>query len=163
MTKIRRLSWFSLALLLSACGFHLQSPAELPPGMQRTKLVVVGPYTEFARRLEIHLEQSGVHVVDDADDAALLEVPQNQVRREIQSIGDNARVREFMLRHTIQFRLLDNNGKVLIPLQTLEQTRVYSFDQQDILSKEREDEFLRDDLSDALARMVVRRLGTYGK
>ena len=163
MTKIRRLSWFSLALLLSACGFHLQSPAELPPGMQRTKLAVVGPYTEFARRLEIHLEQSGVHVVDDADDAALLEVPQNSVRREIQSIGDNARVREFMLRHTIQFRLLDNNGKVLIPLQTLEQTRVYSFDQQDILSKEREDEFLRDDLSDALARMVVRRLGTYGK
>jgi len=51
----------------------------------------------------------------------------------------------------------------LIPLQTLEQTRIYSFDQQDILSKEREDEFLRDDLSDSLARMVVRRLGTYGK
>ena len=131
--------------------------------MQQTQLEIQLPYSEFARRLEVHLEQNGVHIVDDGDTAALLEVPQNRVRREIQSIGDNARVREYMLRHTVQFRLLDSNGKEMIPLQTLEQTRVYSFDQQDILSKEREDEFLRDDLSDALARMVVRRLGTYGK
>lgn len=163
MIKTRHLSWLLLALLLSACGFHLQTRAELPAEMQQTRLDVRLPHSEFARRLEIHLEQNGVHVVEDADNAAVLEVPQNLVRREIQSIGDNARVREYMLRHTIQFRLLDGAGNEMIPLQTLEQTRVYSFDQQDILSKEREDEFLRDDLSDALARMVVRRLGTYGK
>ena len=163
MLKTRHLPWILLAVLLSACGFQLQTRIELPPEMQQTQLEVQLPYSEFARRLEVHLEQSGVYVVDDGDDAALLEVPQNRVRREIQSIGDNARVREYMLRHTVQFRLLDSNGKEMIPLQTLEQTRVYSFDQQDILSKEREDEFLRDDLSDALARMVVRRLGTYGK
>ena len=131
--------------------------------MQRMQLEVQAPYSEFARRLEIHLEQNGVHVVKDDDDAAVLEVQQNRVRREIQSIGDNARVREYMLRHTVQFRLLDGDGNEMIPLQTLEQSRVYSFDQQDILSKEREDEFLREDLSDALAHMVVRRLGTYGK
>lgn len=163
MIKPRHLSWFLLAVLLSACGFQIQTRAELPPQMQQTELEIQLPYSEFARRLESHLEQNGVHVVKDADGAALLEVPQNRVRREIQSIGDNARVREYMLRHTVQFRLLDSNGKELIPLQTLEQSRVYSFDQQDILSKEREDEFLRDDLSDSLARMVVRRLGTYGK
>ncbi len=163
MIKIRYLYWVLPALLLGACGFHIQTRADLPPEMQRTQLEVQGPYSEFARRLEIYLEQSGAHVVKDADDAAVLEVPQNRVRREIQSIGDNARVREYMLRHTVQFRLLDSDGNEMIPLQTLEQTRVYSFDQQDILSKEREDEFLREDLSDALARMVVRRLGTYGK
>jgi LPS-assembly lipoprotein len=163
MIKCRHLSWVLLAVLLSACGFQLQTRVELPSEMQQTQLEIQLPYSEFARRLEVHLEQNGVHIVDDGDTAALLEVPQNRVRREIQSIGDNARVREYMLRHTVQFRLLDSNGKEMIPLQTLEQTRVYSFDQQDILSKEREDEFLRDDLSDALARMVVRRLGTYGK
>lgn len=163
MIKIRNLSWVLLALLLNACGFQLQTRAELPPEMQRTQLEIQAPYSEFARRLETHLEQNGVHVVTNADDAAVLQVPQNRVRREIQSIGDNARVREYMLRHTVQFRLLDGDGNEMIPLQTLEQTRVYSFDQQDILSKEREDEFLREDLSDALARMVVRRLGTYGK
>ena len=159
----RNLSLLIAVLLMSACGFHLQTTAELPPEMQRTRLEIQGPYTEFARRLESQLEQNGIKVVTALYDAAVLQVPLNQTRKEIQSIGDNARVREFLVRHTVQFRLLDSKGVELIPLQTFEQSRVYSFNEQDILAAEREDEFLRDDLADTLARMVVRRLGTYGK
>ena len=149
--------------LLNACGFHLQSKPEYPLEMERVRLEVQLPYSQFARRLESHLEQSGVNVVTSLDGAAVLEVPLNATRKEIQSIGDNARVREFQVRHTVQFRLLAADGTELIPLQTFEQSRVYSFNEQDILAAEREDEFLRNDLADSLARMVVRRLGTYGK
>ena len=148
-------------LLLGACGFHLQSKAELPPEMQRTRLEIALPHSDFARRLETHLEQSGIKVVTALEGAAVLEVPTNESRKEIQSIGDNARVQEFLIRHTVKFRLLDSDGNELIPMQTFEQSRVYSFNAQDILAAEREDEFLRNDLSDSLARMVVRRLGTY--
>jgi len=150
-------------LLLGACGFQLQTKVELPPEMQRTKLEVQSPFSEFARRLETHLEQNGIQVVSGLEGAAILEVPVNNMRKEIQSIGDNARVREFLIRHTVQFRLIDSEGVELIPLQSFEQSRIYSFNEQDILAAEREDEFLRKDLSDATARMVVRRLGTYGK
>lgn len=150
-------------LLLGACGFQLQTRVELPPEMNRVKLEVQAPYSEFARRLETHLEQNGVKVVSGLGEAAILEVPVNNMRKEIQSIGDNARVQEFLIRHTVQFRLVDSEGVELIPLQILEQSRIYSFNEQDILAAEREDEFLRRDLSDATARMVVRRLGTYGK
>jgi LPS-assembly lipoprotein len=163
MKSIRLLCLSAVLILLNACGFHLQSKAELPPEMQRTRLEIQSPYSQFARRLETHLEQSGVNVVTALDGAAILEVPVNATRKEIQSIGDNARVREFRVRHTVQFRLLASDGTEMIPLQTFEQSRVYSFDEQDILAAEREDEFLRNDLADNLARMVVRRLGTYGK
>jgi LPS-assembly lipoprotein len=149
--------------LLAACGFQLQTRSELPPEMALTRLEIVSPYSEFARRLETHLEQNGVKVVTAPEEAAVLQVPVNRMRKEIQSIGDNARVREFLLRHTVEFRLLDANGNELVPLQTFEQSRVYSFNEQDILAAERENEFLRDDLSDSMARMVVRRLGTYEK
>lgn len=157
------LAFVSTSLLLSACGFHIQIRAELPPEMQRTKLEIQSPYSEFARRLKIHLEQNGVQIVTSSDDAAVLEVPLNRMRKEIQSIGDNARVREFLIRHSVEFRLLDSEGVELIPLQSFEQSRIYSFNKQDILAAEREDEFLRNDLSDSLARMVVRRLGTYSQ
>jgi LPS-assembly lipoprotein len=160
--KLNRLLCFLLLpLLLVGCGFHLQSKPEFPLEMQQVKLEVQGPYSQFARRLETHLEQNGVNVVTTRPEAAVLVVPVNATRKEIQSIGDNARVREFLLRHTVQFRLLASDGTEMIPLQTIEQTRVYSFNEQDILSAEREDEFLRKDLADSLARMVVRRLGTY--
>jgi LPS-assembly lipoprotein len=156
-------SLLTTLLLLSACGFKLQARAELPPEMQRTRLEVVDPYGEFARRLETLLEQNGVKVVSALGEAAVLEVPVNESRKEIQSIGDNARVQEYLVRHSVQFRLLDSKGAEMIPLQTFEQSRVYKFNEQDILAAEREDEFLRNDLADSLARMVVRRLGNYGK
>jgi LPS-assembly lipoprotein len=162
MIKLQQLiGLVAILLLVSACGFKLQSKAELPPEMQRTRLEVQLPYSQFARRLETLLEQSGVQVVTALDGAAILAVPVNETRKEIQSIGDNARVREFLIRHTVKFRLLDSGGAELVPLQTIEQSRVYSFNEQDILAAEREDEFLRNELSDNLAHMVVRRLGTY--
>jgi len=167
MMKLKKTTDLSISLvvllLLSACGFKLQTRAELPPEMAQTRLEIKSPYSTFARRLEILLEQNGARIVQSGENAAILEVPQNRTRREIQSIGDNARVREYLIRQTVQFRLLDSEGNEMIPLQTLEQSRVYEFNEQDILAAERENEFLRDDLSDSLARMVVRRLGTYGK
>jgi LPS-assembly lipoprotein len=162
MNKLNRLfPILAILLLVSACGFKLQTRAELPPEMQRTRLEIAMPYSEFARRLETLLEQGGVEIVIAPQGVAVLEVPRNESRKEIQSIGDNARVREFLVRHTVQFRLLDSDGTELIPLQTLEQSRVYSFNEQDILAAEREEEFLRNELADSLARMAVRRLGTY--
>lgn len=164
MINLNRLLYLlAVPVLLNSCGFHLQSKPDFPLEMQRTRLEAQDPYSQFARRLETHLEQNGVNVVTTLPGAAVLEVPVNTARKEIQSIGDNARVREFLLRHTVQFRLLASDGTELIPLQTFEQSRVYSFNEQDILAAEREDEFLRNDLADSLARMVVRRLGTYGK
>lgn len=164
MKKIRHTVVLLLvAVLLGACGFRLQTRVELPPEMQQTRLEIRSPYSRFARRLETLLEQNGAQIVESGEDAAILEIPQNRMRKEILSIGDNARVREYLVRHSVQFRLLDNQGNEIIPLQTFEQSRVYSFNEQDILAAEREDEFLRNDLSDSLARMVVRRLGTYGK
>ena len=153
----------ALSVLISACGFQLQTKVELPVEMQQPRLEIQSPYSDFARRLETHLEQNGIQVVSTLNEAAVLEVPVNSMRKEIQSIGDNARVREYLIRHSVQFRLLDSDGAVLIPLQSFEQSRIYSFNEQDILAAEREDEFLRKDLADATARMGVRRLGTYGK
>lgn len=162
MIKMNRpLILLAVSLLVGACGFKLQSQVEFPPEMKQTRLEIVLPYSEFARRLETTLEQGGVDIVTATEGVAVLEVPLNESRKEIQSIGDNARVREFLVRHKVQFRLLDSEGKELIPLQTFELSRVYSFSAQDILSAEREDEFLRNELADSLARMVVRRIGTY--
>ena len=148
--------------LLAGCGFKLQGATELPPEMENTLMVAQDPYSHFVRRLTILLEQNGARVVNEPPNTAILEIPLNQVRKEILTIGDNARVREYRLRHRVRFRLLDANGQVIIPEQSLEQSRVISFDEQDILAATREEEFLREELADTLSRQVLRRLGTTG-
>ena len=149
----------ALALwLLTACGFALQAPASLPAEMSVTRIEIQDPYSPFARRLSNLLEQNGVHISAGPDAGAVLEVPENIVRKEILTIGDNARVREYRVRHTLRFRLVDAGGEVLVPERTLEQSRVISFDEQDILAAAQEEEFLRQNMADSLARLVIRHL-----
>lgn len=160
---VQMMGLLAVSFLLNGCGFHLQDKAELPPEMQQTHLIVQQPYSRLASRLRSLLEQNGVQVVSSAEGAAILEVPLNRMRKEIQSIGDNARVREYQLRLTVDFRLLDKDGNELIPLQNLELARIYSFNEQDILSAQREDEYLRSEISDTVASMILRRIGTWSE
>lgn len=162
MLRSRMITLMFLATTLGACGFHLQQESRLPPAMDHVRLVIQNPYNAYARRLSILLEQAGVELATGDAATATLEITVNSIRKEILTIGDNARVREYRIRHTVSFRLVDAEGTVLVPEQTLEQSRVISFDEQDILGAAQEEEFLRDNLADNLARLTLRRLGSTG-
>ncbi|HKJ16375.1 MAG TPA: LPS assembly lipoprotein LptE [Xanthomonadales bacterium] len=146
------------ALMLSACGFQLRSSADLPSEMASTNLVIDNEYSDLARRLEVLLTQSGVQLVGADQATAILEVPVNRVVTDVLTIGDNARVREYRVSHTVEFRLLDAGGAELLPRQTLRQTREISFDEQEILGASREQEYLQKDLANLMARLILQRL-----
>lgn len=160
---MRALGLLAATALLSACGFQLRDSADLPPEMARTYMVIDGQYSPLARRLRVLLEQSGAELVQPDDALAILEVPVNNVVTNVLTIGDNARVREYRIIHTVQFRLLDSAGTELIPRQTLRQTREISFDEQEILGSSREQEYLKQDLANSLARLIMRRLEGAGE
>jgi LPS-assembly lipoprotein len=151
-----------LSLLCSACGFQLRENAELPPEMAQTRLVVDDENSTLARRVRILLERSGVNFVGQAQATAVLEIPVNNVVTEVLTIGDNARVREYRISHTVKFRVTDANGKEIIPMQTLRQVREISFDEQEILATAREQEYLKQDLAETLSRLLVTRLESVG-
>ena len=152
------LTLLALALLLGACGFQLRGEADLPAEMEFTQLVVEDPYSTLARRVQTLLEQNGVNFVDASRATAILEIPTNDVVTNVLTIGNNARVREYRISHTVQFRLVDAGGKELLTMQTLRQTRDIAFDEQKILATSREQEYLKRDLAEDLARLLVSRL-----
>lgn len=152
------LTLLAAAWLCSACGFQLRDQASLPPEMARTQMVVDDEYSTLARRVRIMLERSGVQFVESGQATAILEIPANRVVTEVLTIADNARVREYRITHTVQFRLTDATGQELIGMQTLRQSREVSFDEQKILASSREQEYLREDLAETLARLLVARL-----
>jgi LPS-assembly lipoprotein len=149
-------------LLLSACGFQLREKAELPPEMQQTQMVIDDEYSQLGRRVRVQLEQAGVKFVGQDAATAVLEIPKNEVLTEVLSIGDNARVREYRITHTVQFRLADPQGKELVPLQTIRQSREISFDEQQILAVSREQEYVKEDMANTLARLLISRLEIVG-
>lgn len=148
----------SLCLLCTACGFQLRTDVELPAQMAQTQMVIDDEYSMLARRVRTMLEQSGVQIVGAREASAILEIPVNTVATDVLTIGDNARVREYRVTHTVRFRLLDADGKVLIDWQNLRQAREVSFDEQRILAGSREQEYLERELAETLSRLLVARL-----
>lgn len=146
------------ALLLSGCGFQLRGEANLPPEMGRTQMIVNDEYSTLARRVRVILERSGVQFVAAEQATAILEIPQNEVVTEVLTIADNARAREYRVTYTVRFRLTDAEGRKLIDWQTLRQAREISFDEQQILASAREQEYLRDELAETMAQLLVARL-----
>jgi LPS-assembly lipoprotein len=146
------------ALLSSGCGYHLRGEANLPPEMQKTQLIIDDEYSTLARRLRVMLERSGVEFVAAEQATAVLEIPQNRIVTEVLTIADNARVREYRVTATLRFRLTDTRGQELIGWQTLRQSREISFDEQRILASSREQEYLREDLAETMAQLLVARL-----
>lgn len=151
--------WFLIVLLSAGgCGFQLRGEASLPPEMEKTQIVISNEYSTLARRVRVMLERSGVQIVGAGEASAILEIPQNQIVTEVLTIADNARVREYRLTHTVRFRLTDARGEELIGWQTLRQSREISFDEQQILASSREQEYLREDLAETMAQLLVARL-----
>ncbi|MCH8228642.1 MAG: hypothetical protein IIC63_09560 [Proteobacteria bacterium] len=149
-----------LILLCTACGFQLREDLDLPPEMARTRLVIDDQYSLLARRVRGLLEQSGTRFVASDVATAFLEIPTNKVVIAVLTIGDNANVREYRVSHTVKFRVTDASGRELIRWQTIRQARELSFDAQNILAISREQEYLKQDLAETLARMLVTRLGS---
>lgn len=147
-----------LALLCTGCGFQLRNNVELPPQMAKTQMVVDDEYSTLARRVRVMLEQNGVQFVNADEATAILEIPVNNVVTDVLTIGDNARVREYRISHTVRFRLLDAQGQVLVGWQNMRQAREISFDEQRILAGSREQEYLKKDLAETLSRLLIARL-----
>ncbi len=162
MTARLLLTMLSLGLICTACGFQLREDADLPPEMAQTQLVVDDENNILVRRVRVLLEQGGVRFVDSEQATAFLEIPLNNVVTEVLTIGDNARVREYRITHTVKFRVTDAEGEEIIPMQTMRQAREISFDEQEILATSREQEYLKKDLAETLSRLLVTRLESAG-
>ncbi len=158
MTASRFIAVLCLSLLSSACGFQLRTDVSLPPEMAKTRMVIDNEYSALARRVRVMLEQSGVQFVSGDQATSVLEIPVDLVATDVLTIGDNARVREYRISHTVRFRLLDADGGELIGWQNLRQAREVSFDEQRILAGSREQEYLKKELADTLSRMLIARL-----
>ena len=158
MKLARLLLLLSLPLLLAACGFQLRGDADLPEEMALTHMAVEDPYSTLARRVRTMLEQNGVKFVPPDRATAILEIPENKVVTQVLTIADNARVREYRVSHTVKFSLTDAVGNELMEMQTMRQAREISFDEQKILASSREQEYVKEDLAENLARQMVNRL-----
>jgi len=146
----------ALALLVAACGFRLRGTAELP----FQSLYVPNANTGIGLDLKRNIEAgTGAKVVDTAASAdAVLVFTQEAREKEILSLTSTGRVREFQLRYRVGFRVHDGKGVDYVPPSVIQLTRDVTYNDEQILAKEQEEQLLFRDMQADMVQQILRRL-----
>ena len=156
-------SLFTLLFALTSCGFQLRGTdhATLPPALSVMRMG--GPvYSPLAREMRNVLrEQAGVTVTEDiAVPAPTLTLSGEYLETQVLAIDVSGKVSDYLLNYRVSFSLTDATGSVLIPMQTVKLQREYTFDKLSVLAKEKEDEFLRQEMQRDAVQQILRRLAS---
>ena len=156
---IRRLFPVVLVLALSACGFQLRNALTLPPDLGPVKVVSVDRTSPLAESLARSLSRAGAIPAAATDtNAAVLDVLAERWGDTPVSVDQFGRSLEFSLRYAVIFELRKADGSVLVPRQTIEQSRDYVSNPVNAIGTEGEREILQRELRREMASAVLRRI-----
>jgi LPS-assembly lipoprotein len=146
-----------LAATLSACGFQLRGSYNLPWDTLHIGLAENSElYFQIKRGIEAG---SQTRIVTDVKQAqASLAVLRNEQIKSILSLSAKGLVREFQLTRTFVYRIVDANGKELLPQSQIILQRDMTFDDERIFAKEAEEAMIWREMQQDLVQQLLRRL-----
>lgn len=151
------------AALFVGCGFKLRGEANLPDSLRELRLDMADTGPRIKRELGAALERGGVTLMPaEATGTAVLRVPVNHAYSEALTISEQARVREYAVRHRVEFEVLAADGEVIMPRQVILLERDFVFDERDALGVAGQEEALRGDLEREMVRAILRRIEAVG-
>ena len=148
---------FAASAPLAGCGFQLRGPRPLAFS---SIYLGINTQSDIGAALRRAVLASGsTTVVDDPAAAEVrLEILRDVPDREILTLTGAGKVREYELRRTMTFRLVDRAGNEWIHPTTISTTREYNFDDSQVLAKEQEEALLFRDMRRDLVERMMRRL-----
>ncbi|GLQ95994.1 LPS-assembly lipoprotein LptE [Dyella mobilis] len=145
-------------LALAACGFHLRGSAALPKGMERVHLTV-GGNGDFQRKLVRALVASNVQVEDKSGPGiAELHVPAQNFNVQTLTVNGVAQVTEFAVRFHVVFTATDPDGKLIVPDESIDLQREYSYDASQPVGTQAQMEQIQGSLIDDAIQALLFRL-----
>jgi LPS-assembly lipoprotein len=153
--------------LLASCGYHLRGAYQLPPQMATTVIRSDNMNGELVRGLKRSLQISGINVVSEVNpsdgkivkqsEVTVLRIFKESQRKRVLSVDINGRVREFELYYRLSIELTGADG-FFVPEQSLELSRDFLFDPEDVLGKSDEEADLLRDMQRDMVRLIMLRL-----
>lgn len=152
----------TLALLLAGCGFHVAGSRALPPELLSVYIDVVTPYTvskpPVEGALRARLLRRGALIAGSADAArTTLRITDLSEVREVLSVDPFGKAVEYKLTSKLRYALVAN-GRAVLPPDVMQVSRDYSFNAQQVLAKEAEEQRLQAFMQDELAELLLLRL-----
>ncbi len=156
MRKLALLMTLSAALFAAGCGFHLRGKVELSPELMN--VYVEGSDPELVNDLKDSLDFSGATVVSSPASATSAVVLESRYERVVRTLDSRGLATGYVLRYDARFRVISSEGERLHESGVITLKRNFDFDATQVLQKESEEEFLREDMREQLIQQVMRQL-----
>jgi len=163
MTTLRVALAAAMALL-AGCGFHFAGSRPLPPALTSVYIDVITPYSVTKPPVEAALRsrllRRGARVTSTLGAArTILRITELRETREVLSVDPFGKAVEFKLTTRLGYEVAETGREPLAP-DTLQVSRDYSFNAQQVLAKEAEEQRLQNFMQDELAELLLLRLET---
>jgi len=148
----------AILVLVQACGFHMQGKADYSPDLSTVYLQVPDTTTPLAKALRKSLSVSQLSLVENPESAsAILQIVSDDTGRSVESVTPQNRPREYRVYYRTSYRVL-SGGKVVLDNQRVARTRIYTYNETEVLAKAHEEDILRNALAREIAGVITRRL-----
>ena len=144
-------------LIVSGCGFHLRGQQSIPDYMEKT--YVKGDNTELVAKLNLELRSRGAQAIKEQSDATIIiDLTRVTYLREVRSIDNRGKVNGYVSKYEVEYRLLMPNEDILLDKTLITLSSSLEYDSGQVLELELEEELLRDELLNQLAKRIAQRL-----
>lgn len=153
-------SILAAAVLLSACGFQLRGSNNQAGLPFKTIFLGFPASSLLGTELKRNIRASGdtAIAVDPKTAQVILEVLSETREKQVLSLNSQGRVREYTLFYKLRFRVKDSKeAELLVPTEIVLK-RDISFNEAQVLAKEKEEELLYRDMQSDLVQQILRRL-----
>ena len=141
---------------LSACGYRLAGKADLDPVFESTYVTYKGRGRLMAELVEQQLKVNKVDLVSAEDAAALITILYESRERDVLSVDEEGKVREYELILRVGVGVKDAEGKRLIKDQDIRLSRDFLFELDEVLGSE--ERVIYQEMREDIARLIVYRL-----
>ena len=144
--------------MLSGCGYHLAGKADLDPVFESSHVSHQHGGSAIAQLLIEQFKVNGVKLVDQENASALVDVLYERREKEILSVDEDGKVREYELILLVGVDVRNADGKKLMNNQKIRLTRDFLFDINDVLGKGSEENKIYQEMREDVARLILYRL-----
>jgi len=145
-----------MALLLSACGYHLRGALELPANMKN--VYVEGGSSPLLEQFKQVMKSSSAQLASSRQGAGIvIKVANEEFNRRVLSLSTRGKSNEFELTYRLDYEFANAADAVLMPRQSVEVRREYYNDQQFMIAKDQEETVIRNEMYQQAVQTIVNR------
>jgi len=147
-----------ISIFLAGCSFQARNFSPVPEQVQNVSVHAVTPYTQFNKTFKQALLNHNIKLAGKAP--ITVEILKEHTDLLETNVSSTTQTRVYRLAHSVDFQVIDQKGKIIVPKQNIRAARNFIADNNRVLASKHEKSKLLNILNKDISEKIIRRLAS---